>query len=439
MKVCGVQKYALTIVSSAVVALLCRHVHLKYLVKGRKSTHSPSLASDISWLDQSAYEALIAVCDALLPSLSVQATSDEELLKTLSKMGISNVSDTLRTSLSSLRAFKGFLCAGAVDNGTHRHAAQAVQSLLSKKEQEQLYAVLKAMSTSVGNLALTGYPVPFKDLTLECREAALMSLQTSHFETFRALFHVFKRLIGSLYLSFVEKDVNPNWDAMEYSVPSLSMPPFRDDSDEAILKRMISYDYVYPHLLAHTQEKSGSNPPTGLAVDVIIIGSGCGGGVMAHTLTLQGYTVLVIEKGGYYNARDFANWGEAEAMSRCMEKGGLCSTSDSSMLVLAGSCVGGGSTINWSASFATPEYVLKEWSDMGLKSFTDGTYRRSMEYIHGLMGVNTNNSYYDEKEECSASPPSFKVNENNRLLWQGAVNSGYTPEKIPRNVKGCVD
>ncbi|RYY88605.1 hypothetical protein EON63_02180 [archaeon] len=29
-----------------------------------------------------------------------------------------------------------------------------------------------------------------QDLSLECREAALMSLQTSHFETFRALFHV---------------------------------------------------------------------------------------------------------------------------------------------------------------------------------------------------------------------------------------------------------
>ncbi|RYY88606.1 hypothetical protein EON63_02185 [archaeon] len=162
MKVCGLQKYALTAVSTAVVALVCRHVHLKYLVSGRRSTHSPMLASEITWLDQGAYEALIAICDALLPSLSVQSTTDEELLKILRKMGIANAPDTLRASLSSLRAFKGFLCAGAVDNGTHRHAAQAVQSLLCRKEQEQLYAVLKAMSTSMGNFVLTGYVVPFK-------------------------------------------------------------------------------------------------------------------------------------------------------------------------------------------------------------------------------------------------------------------------------------
>ncbi|RYY88604.1 hypothetical protein EON63_02175 [archaeon] len=278
---------------------------------------------------------------------------------------------------------------------------------------------------------------------------------------------MFKRLIGSLYLSFVEKGTNPNWSAMDYNIPSHPLPPLREDSDEAILKRMISYDYVYPHLLAHAQERAGEygygylcvygvcahivalycnsmhptqpppysypypypypypysypsrlapHPPTGLTVDAIIIGSGCGGGVMAHTLTLQGYTVLVIEKGGYYNARDFAQWGEAEAMSRCLEKGGLCSTSDSNMLVLAGSCVGGGSTINWSASFETPEYVLKEWGDMGLQCFSDGTYHRSMEYIHGLMGVNTNNSYYDEKEECSGKP-SYILLALNFILW----------------------
>jgi hypothetical protein len=31
------------------------------------------------------------------------------------------------------------------------------------------------------------------------------------------------------------------------------------------------------------------------------------------------------------------------------------------------------------------------------------------------------------------------VNENNRLMWKSAEKLGYKPEKIPRNVKKCVD
>jgi long-chain-alcohol oxidase len=104
-------------------------------------------------------------------------------------------------------------------------------------------------------------------------------------------------------------------------------------------------------------------------VDVIVIGSGCGGGVMAHQLVRAGYSVLVLEKGGYYRRSDFAQWSECEAMAKCFEKGGLCSSADSNIIILAGSCVGGGSTINWSASFTTPQHVLREWNEQGLDAF----------------------------------------------------------------------
>jgi choline dehydrogenase-like flavoprotein len=55
------------------------------------------------------------------------------------------------------------------------------------------------------------------------------------------------------------------------------------------------------------------------------------------------------------------------------------------------------------------------------------------------VNVTSNNSYYDSSEKTGDSENNFMVNENNRLMWKSAEKLGYKPEKIPRNVKKCVD
>jgi hypothetical protein len=62
-------------------------------------------------------------------------------------------------------------------------------------------------------------------------------------------------------------------------------------------------------------------------------------------------------------------WKEVEAYIQAFDRGGLMGSADGNVIVLAGSCVGGGSTINWSASFAPPAYVLKDWENAGLPQF----------------------------------------------------------------------
>lgn len=128
----------------------------------------------------------------------------------------------------------------------------------------------------------------------------------------------------------------------------------------------MNYRTVYQEL--HKVVDSSSQVDE-LDIDVVVVGSGAGGGTIAYELVRAGYNVLVLEKGGFFTAADFARWRECEAMAHSFEKGGLCTSADGNVVVLAGSCVGGGTSINWSASFYTPQFVLEDWNNSGMPQF----------------------------------------------------------------------
>jgi choline dehydrogenase-like flavoprotein len=187
--------------------------------------------------------------------------------------------------------------------------------------------------------------------------------------------------------------------------------------------------------------------PRELETEVLIIGSGAGGGVMASELVKAGIKVVVLEKGGYYRADDFKKWRENEAPQKLFERQGFLQSKSGSIAVLAGSVVGGGTTLNWMASFRTPRHVLDDWVTEGLSQFApNGPYCESMDAIHELMNVNTKFSFRSDKAKSAETEASnddcdesFVVNNNNKALWDGAEACGFHPEKIPRNVRNCVD
>ncbi|CAM9800779.1 unnamed protein product, partial [Hapterophycus canaliculatus] len=79
--------------------------------------------------------------------------------------------------------------------------------------------------------------------------------------------------------------------------------------------------------------------------DVVVVGSGAGGGCTAGVLAARGFKVAVLEKGGLYGAADFAGFSEMEAYKKLYEGEGVVASDDGSMVVLAGSCVGGGTQV----------------------------------------------------------------------------------------------
>lgn len=163
----------------------------------------------------------------------------------------------------------------------------------------------------------------------------------------------------------------------------------------------------------------GDEPET-IETDVVIVGSGCGGGVTAKNLAEAGHKVLVVEKGYQYSSRHFP-MGFNEGLNSMFEASAATGTDDGTMGLFAGSTWGGGGTVNWSASLQTQGYVRQEWADAGLPFFTSFEFQRCLDRVCDRMGVS------DEHQDH---------NFQNRMLLEGARKLGYAAKPVPQNTGG---
>src|SRR5204863_1136318 len=92
-----------------------------------------------------------------------------------------------------------------------------------------------------------------------------------------------------------------------------------------------------------------------------VVGSGAGGSVAAAVLAQAGHHVMVVEEGGHHTRRDF-NMQEAWAYDALYQEHGNRATDDLAINILQGRTVGGGTTVNWTSSFRTPERTLALWA-----------------------------------------------------------------------------
>jgi choline dehydrogenase-like flavoprotein len=161
-----------------------------------------------------------------------------------------------------------------------------------------------------------------------------------------------------------------------------------------------------------------------ISVDCAVIGSGAGGAVTAAVLAEGGKSVAILEEGSLSTRRDFT-MREADAYRRLYQERGNRATQDLSIVVLQGRGVGGGTTVNWTTSFRTPEHVLRHWEDAhGVSGFSARDLRPSFEAVEERLGIHQ----VDPSE----------VNRNNQLLLDGAKRLGLVPELLRRNTRGCM-
>lgn len=158
-------------------------------------------------------------------------------------------------------------------------------------------------------------------------------------------------------------------------------------------------------------------------VDVVIVGSGAGGGTVAQELAplvAAGRKVVVVEQGPRLVRSDFTGRELDMAPALYADEGGFLTT-EGTMTLAFGRAYGGSTVVYTGTSMQPPERVIRAWNIPGLEhGDLDARARR-------FAGQN-NVHLLDDRD----------INENNQLFVKGCRGAGYRAEQFPINVKGCL-
>ncbi|MUL75148.1 GMC family oxidoreductase N-terminal domain-containing protein [Mycolicibacterium sp. CBMA 226] len=267
-------------------------------------------------------------------------------------------------------------------------------------ERRQFAQLLNIWDTSLLTALGGGGLRRFSELDQAQREAVLLSWCDSRIPQRRAAFQALRKgsLIIANMLPNTDGSANPAWAAMGFPGP---LGKRADAAPKPLKPIEIAVD-------------------TDLTCDVVIVGSGAGGGTSAGVLAAAGLDVVVMEMGGYYDDADF-DGSELTALGNFYLSAPQASA-DQSVSLLAGSCLGGGTVVNYSTSFRTPDDVRAEWANHGVPAFAGEEYTLSLDAVVDRLGVNLDHNKPSAREE---------------VLRNGCDALGWPVDAMPRNVRGC--
>ncbi|KAL9111675.1 MAG: hypothetical protein Q9227_003949 [Pyrenula ochraceoflavens] len=347
-------------------------------------------------LTPSQWDILLAIADTFVPSIVGDATpgksqlnvpSDQyaEAKRTLDSRKAPEFSQDvdayLRERASELPAFKTSL-------------RRTLGPYLYDEARRKVLLVLDVLNTRPGSMLLTGSITPIHQQSIAKRQDIIIGWSQSYLPPIRQLYRTFSLLFRR------------TWAALSPTMPK--MIGFPEVPKHG--KRQHGYEFEF------LQFKLADEIQT-LDTDIVIVGSGCGGGVCAKVLSEAGLRVLVVDKSYHYPSNHFP-MDANNANIQLMENGGAVLSDDGSMAVFAGSTWGGGGTVNWSASLQTPSIVRQEWANSGLPFFTSAEFQNSLDRVCHRMGVST--KYIEH-------------NFGNRMLMEGSRRLGYSASDVPQN------
>jgi len=289
-------------------------------------------------------------------------------------------------------------------------AGDALFRAVDPSQLRQLRLVLRLLEQPLANLATGAGFAAFRDMDAPARERLILRWAGSPLLLRRSAINAFRKLLT--FIAYAD----PGTPGAPNHLPAdLGYEP-----DDPPLPRELAG--ISP-LDIDRSPPGGLDQPTRLEADVIVIGSGAGGGVVAAELAKAGRHVLVIEAGPFVDESTMPR-DELDAYGRLYLNYGLLSTWDGAVTMLAGSGVGGGTLVNWMTCLDAPAEVRGEWArEHGLDGLDGPEWADDVATIEREIGV----------------APATVIPPKDELILQGAAELGWKADVIRRNATDCGD
>lgn len=165
-----------------------------------------------------------------------------------------------------------------------------------------------------------------------------------------------------------------------------------------------------------------------LSCDVVVIGSGAGGAVIATELAEEGYDVVVLEEGGNTPAPVYGKLRPTETMRRMGREAWTYTAypvGDTPFIgVTMGRTIGGSSTMTGGVCYRIPAVIADRWEkELGLTGYSAAEMEPYFERVERAMRV----------QEVPASMRSRSTT----IFDEGVSKLGHPLKSMRRNMTGC--
>jgi choline dehydrogenase-like flavoprotein len=143
----------------------------------------------------------------------------------------------------------------------------------------------------------------------------------------------------------------------------------------------------------------------GLEADVVVVGSGAAGAVVAYELSRSGATVVVLEAGPYIPSSEFQEHAPTALETLYQDSGNQVNTTGD-LAILQGRCIGGSTVVNAAACFRVPNQVLQNWAEEhGLGNLAPEALAPFFERVEICQCTKMNRSRSTTTAACSSKAP----------------------------------